>query len=88
MIETLRAISPEIILIAVASLMYLAGTFAAAPCRCWFWTAVASIAIAGLALGTCAMHASLSDEALVRRRIRAGLVLFREPRARVVPIGE
>ncbi|MBI3462755.1 MAG: NADH-quinone oxidoreductase subunit N, partial [Planctomycetes bacterium] len=66
MTETLRAISPEIILIAVASLMYLAGTFASAPCRCWFWTAVVSIALAGLALGTCAVYANLPEEPLVQ----------------------
>src|SRR5438132_6910264 len=42
--------APEIVLIALASLLYLAGTFTDQPCRCWFWAALAILGIAGAIL--------------------------------------
>jgi len=65
MIETLQAITPEIILIVLASLMYLAGTFAAAPCRCWFWGSLGILAVSGLTLAVCATRAAPESSVVV-----------------------
>src|SRR5262245_24920522 len=45
----MQASSPEIVLILLASAMLLAGTFAPAPCRCWFWCSIASLIVTGIA---------------------------------------
>jgi NADH-quinone oxidoreductase subunit N len=45
--------------------MYLAGTFAATPCRCWYWAAIASLAVAGLSLAVCAARATPDASAVV-----------------------
>jgi len=63
--ETLQAATPEIILILLASVMYLAGTFAKAPCRCWFWAAVASLIAAAFGLAVCARHATPDNDSVV-----------------------
>jgi NADH-quinone oxidoreductase subunit N len=52
----MKATAPEIILILLASVMYLAGTFAAKPCRCWFWCSIASLVIAAIALVSFTSH--------------------------------
>lgn len=65
MTETLQAITPEIILIVLASVMYLAGTFAPAPCRCWFWAALAVLALAGLTVGVCSSRAAPQSAVVV-----------------------
>jgi NADH-quinone oxidoreductase subunit N len=65
LIETLQAITPEIILIVLASAMYLAGTFAAAPCRCWFWAALGTLAVSGLSLAVCATRATPESSVVV-----------------------
>ena len=56
MTETLQAISPEIILVAVASTAYLVGTFVNLSARCWCCTATVTIIVAGLSLFFCAFH--------------------------------
>jgi NADH-quinone oxidoreductase subunit N len=50
LIETARAAAPELIIILLASIMYLAGTFVSRPSRVWFWSSLAIVALAGLTL--------------------------------------
>jgi NADH-quinone oxidoreductase subunit N len=52
----LQALSPELLLILSACVLYLAGAFWGA-CRCWAWIAVGVVALAAVTLGTCAATA-------------------------------
>lgn len=65
MSAVLQAVSPELILVLLASAMYLAGTFAAAPCRCWFWLSIAILTISGLSLVCCASRATPESAVVV-----------------------
>jgi NADH-quinone oxidoreductase subunit N len=52
LIDTLQATAPEVLLVLLASVMYLAGTFAKGPCRCWFWSSIAALGLASAVFAT------------------------------------
>jgi NADH-quinone oxidoreductase subunit N len=58
LLHTLQATAPEVLLVLLASAMYLAGTFAKGPCRCWFWSSIAALGLAAVVLATWTMNSA------------------------------
>jgi NADH-quinone oxidoreductase subunit N len=65
MMATLQAVSPEVLLIALASVMYLAGAFIDWPVRRWLGVSLGGLAAAGVTLCSCAWQATLEPSAVV-----------------------
>ncbi len=65
MMDTLQAVSPELLLIACASVMYVAGAFVNWPVRRWCALSLAALALAGITLVMCAWHPRLGESAAV-----------------------
>lgn len=65
MMETLRAVSPEILLLAWASCLYLSGAFVTWSGRRWCVLSLVGVALSGLTLFTCARQVHLGDAAVV-----------------------
>jgi NADH-quinone oxidoreductase subunit N len=65
MIETLQAVSPEVLLVALASVMYVAGPFVDWPVRRWYVCALLGLALAGVTLVVCAWQVPIERPLLV-----------------------
>lgn len=65
MLQSLQAISPALLLIGLASLMYLAGAFVAWPPRWWLGIGLAGIGLALVTEYSCAVNAVPRESALV-----------------------